>query len=161
MAEKKRFFIPKNYDKKFEFIPGISGWQHVAFIPVVAVSYVTLLHLDFSFSNKIILIALTAGIPYILISTKPVRQNVSLYKHLWWKLKFLSRQRTFKYRKVGYDTNVQISKQAKKRELTKGIKGSTTSEENNTGLNTNERSSGRNVDHKGKSGDPVPESISS
>ncbi|MDF9763808.1 hypothetical protein OKW24_005704 [Peribacillus simplex] len=37
MKEKKQFFIPKNYDKKFEWIPGVSGWQHMAFVPVIAV----------------------------------------------------------------------------------------------------------------------------
>lgn len=161
MADKKTFFIPKNYDKKFEFIPGISGWQHVAFIPVMVISYFTLLHSNFDFSNKIIIILLAAGIPYILISTKPTRPNVSLYRHLWWKLKFLSRQRTFKYRKVGYDIDVQTSVKVQERKETKGIQGSTTSETVNTRLNTNERPSGRNDDHNGKQASPVPESVSS
>lgn len=102
MKEKKQFFIPKNYDKKFEWIPGVSGWQHMAFVPVIAVDYVILTHTPFDFSNKLVLSAVLLGLPWTLIGNHPVRENVSLYKHIYWKLKFLNRQRQFKYRKEGY-----------------------------------------------------------
>lgn len=125
MREKKQFFIPKNYDKKFEWIPGISGWQHVAFIPVIALDYVILQHTPFSFSNKITFIVITLGLPWVLIGTHPVRENVSLYKHLVWRLKFLNRQRIFKYRKEGYVDAIQNEKEreveSERTEKTRGI----------------------------------------
>ncbi|USK72638.1 hypothetical protein [Peribacillus asahii] len=102
MKEKKQFIIPKNYDKKFEWIPGISGWQHLAFVPVVAIDFFVIKYVPFSFSNKVTFLAISLGLPWVLMGIHPVRENVPLYKHLLWRFKFMSRQRKFKYRKEGY-----------------------------------------------------------
>ena len=134
MKEKKQFFIPKNYDKKFEWIPGVSGWQHMAFVPVIAVDYFILTHTPFDFTNKLVISAVLLGLPWTLIGTRPVRENVSLYKHLYWKLKFMSRQRQYKYKKEGYanvrfnEVNEVSSKERKARSTVKGAVG--------TGLNS-------------------------
>ncbi|MDW7617372.1 hypothetical protein SC499_22485 [Peribacillus simplex] len=115
MKEKKQFFIPRNYEKKFEWIPGISGWEHLAFIPVVALDYFILTHTPFDFSNKIIICAVTLGLPWVLMGSHPVRENVSLYKHITWKLKFLSRQRQYHYKKEGYKHAEPIQSKTKRR----------------------------------------------
>lgn len=120
MREKKQFFIPKNYDKKFEWIPGISGWQHVAFLPIIALDFMVLQHTPFNFSNKVTFIAISLGLPWILMGTHPIRENVPLYKHLQWKLKFLTRQRLFQYRKEGYVNEVDQSQDKGERSKTAG-----------------------------------------
>lgn len=133
MKEKKQFFIPKNYNKKFEWIPGISGWQHLAFVPVAGLDYLIIQHTPFDFSNKLIFIAISLGLPWILMATRPVRDNVSMYKHLMWKLKFMSRQRTFQYKKEGY---VDVIKQIEKVESEPKERG--TSKKDNSTIDTDQ-----------------------
>lgn len=136
MREKKQFFIPKNYDKKFEWIPGISGWQHLAFVPVVFMDYYILVHAPFAFSNKATIIAVSLAIPWLLMGTHPVRENVPLYKHLMWRINFLRRQRQFKYRKEGYIYAEYLEERSKADDETTGTGKKVDSESNTDQGNT-------------------------
>jgi len=107
MTEKKKFFIPRNYQKSFEWIPGISGWHNLVVIPIGAIDYAFFSFTSFSISNKIVGSAILSGIPYLLIATRPVRENVPMYKHLYWKLKFMLRPRIYHYKKEGYFYAIQ------------------------------------------------------
>jgi hypothetical protein len=104
MKEKKQFYIPKNYQQGFEWIPGISGIEHLFFVPPVLASFVIFKFLDIDLDNKILTSVILLGIPYTLCAVKPIRnrENIPLYKTLYWKLRFLQRQRKFYYKKEGY-----------------------------------------------------------
>lgn len=151
MKEKKQFFIPKNYDKKFEFLPGISGLEHLVFIPVALLDYVIIKHTAFSISNKFTIICVSLGLPVVLIATHPVRENVSLYKHLIWKLKFFTRQRIFQYRKEGY---VNVTHKTERPKET-GV-----SEKINPRLDSLKRDRKWLIDNTRPKNDSVPKSIS-
>ncbi|MED3561494.1 hypothetical protein [Bacillus xiapuensis] len=154
MKEKKQFFIPKNYDKKFEWIPGISGWQHLAFVPVVALDYFVFLHTPFSLSNKVTMIGISLALPWFLMGTHPVRENVPLYKHLYWKIKFLSRQRLFHYKKEGYVNDFQTEETSGE-----GKQESTSSKKVYSRLNSFKRNRERITDHSRQQNGEVSESV--
>jgi hypothetical protein len=157
MREKKQFFIPKNYDKKFEFIPNISGWQHMAFIPVIAADFYIIGYSSFDFSNRLVISAVLAGLPWTLIGTHPVRDNVSLYKHLYWKLKFMIRQRRYKYKKEGY-ANVQLNEvieaSSEERKARTTVKGAVSAR-----LNPVKGHPRRDSDNTGQQNGPVHKSV--
>lgn len=150
MKEKKQFFIPKNYDKKFEWIPGVSGWQHLAFVPIAAVDYLILQYTPFQFSNKIVTVIVSLALPWFLIGTHPIRENVPLWKHLYWKLRFLARQRQFKYRKEGYYAAIQIEEESNNYSISeqKGTeKERGNSKKISTRLDTDQRNRERVLNH--------------
>ena len=156
MKEKKKFFIPRNYQKTFEWIPGISGWHNLVVIPVGAVDYVLFTFTSFSISNKIITAAILAGIPYILIATRPVRENVPMYKHLYWKLKFMLRPRIYHYRKEGYYYAIQ----EKGSSTNNNDKTRTTSTDNNSKFNPLARFRKRDVNHTRPADGAMSKSVS-
>lgn len=161
MKEKKQFFIPRNYDKKFEWIPGISGWQHVAFIPIAGVDFLLWQYTHFSISNKIIGIAISLGAPWMLMGTHPERENVSLYKYFVWRFKFLNRQRKFSYRKEGFVNEVVQSKiKVNIKAKSEGIENGTGSEKVNSRLDSIKGDRKRSANHPRKQNGAVSESVS-
>lgn len=110
MKGKKKFFIPRNYDKKFEWVPGISGLQNLVFIPIAAIDY-AIFNTPFAFENRLVAALCVLGLPYTLISIRPVRENVPMYQHLIWRFKFLTRQRLFHYKKEGYQYAIQVKEE--------------------------------------------------
>lgn len=157
MKEKKQFFIPKNYDKKFEWIPGISGWQHIAFLPVIALDYSIIQYTPFEFSNKVVFIAVSLALPWVLMGTHPVRENVPLYKHLYWRLKFLNRQRTYQYKKEGF---VNVVQQKEGTDTKTGAKKAGASKENNSRLDSIKVDRARIAYHARKQDGSVSKSVS-
>lgn len=162
MKDKKQFFIPKNYEKKFSWIPGVSGWEQFIFLPVVGLDYLVLKHTGFNFSDKLIFCALTIAIPWVLLGNRPVRDNVPLYKHLLWKIKFFNRQRKFQYRKEGYHVeNVEIkSKRKPAASESEGIKEAAASKEISSRLNSSKGNRRGILDHTGKPNRDVLEGVS-
>ena len=99
---KKKSPIPKNYQTKFSLIPGVSGFQNLIFLPPIFIDYKIISAGILGLEAMIYLVVFTLLVPYMLVSMRPKRENVPLYKHIWWMLTFATRQRVFKYRKVGY-----------------------------------------------------------
>ncbi|MED1205589.1 hypothetical protein [Heyndrickxia acidicola] len=162
MKEKKQFFIPKNYDKKVEWIPGISGWQNLAFVPIVGVNYLLIKYTPFTLSNKLWIASITVAFPYLLMATHPVRENVPLWKHLLWRIQFANRQRIYKYKKEGYINAIQSESDESKLEI-KAEQSKTTgeSEKDHSRFNSFKRLRGRRINHTGKQNDHEPKSIGS
>lgn len=152
MREKKQFFIPKNYEKKFEWIPGISGWNHIAFVPIAALDYLVIQYTPFEFSNKVTFIGISLALPWILMATHPVRENVPLWKHLYWRIKFMARQRQFKYKKEGYVNEIQSIE-------TKGSKPTETSKKERSRFDSIEGNKKRVIDHTGQQDGSMPKSV--
>lgn len=159
MKEKKQFFIPKNYDKQFSWIPGISGWQQFIFVPVVALDWAVFKYTGFAIDNKIIFAAITLGVPWVLLGNHPVRPNVNLFKHLVYRIKFLSRQRKFSYKKEGYHAEIISKKATERADQSERVEKAAASKKISTRLNTSEINRRGILDHTRKQNDHVHESI--
>lgn len=103
MKDRKKFYIPRNFEAKFELFKGVGFKEILTMTPIIYVTTLMDIYVPFSLSTKIIASAFMVVLPGAMMILPAKRNNLKLYSYILWRIQFWKRPRTYTYRKEGWN----------------------------------------------------------
>lgn len=101
MSEGKKFYIPRNFETRFELFKGVGLKEVGVMIPILYVTTVMDIYTPFSLAFKIIASSFMVVLPAAMLIIPAKRSNLKLYQYIVWRVKYLKRDKTYIYKKEG------------------------------------------------------------